>query len=422
MRLSKPAKTVVAFGIGACLFVTTAFADMVLGSGYDKLKSATKYTTSQLEKGLNSYTMETSLGVTIDGEVFSYKNDVTKVDNLNKQRETESISKSYKENERKYYSYEDVSRRVWKNNDDNQLYVLEYSSENPYEGFYLTHDLFQEEGAAEVEKIIDAVVGNLKDLVQVEKNSEGAYTFNGSLSASQVPAVVNAVSSFAAKQIISEGSRNTEDVTLPKFKTDIYVTSVKGSAIENEQGLLTQLQGSIAFSGKDVDGKEHQIDVSLAFELKDIDHSVIGTPDLTNAIVQKDENQSIFNSKYEGTYVNNIVIQEGSKIIKIGERKLVIEKLSDKEIVGSFEEIVYKGYEDKYQSNVLTFTKVEQAGRDGIVDYVDSDGKEGKAIINQYSGGLDQLNFIYDIATHDSSSYSYESQNYYNENFIRVFE
>ena len=58
MKLSKKTMTVLSFTIGACVFVSTAFADMVLGSGYDRLKSSAKTTAAQMEKGLNNYTIE----------------------------------------------------------------------------------------------------------------------------------------------------------------------------------------------------------------------------------------------------------------------------------------------------------------------------------------------------------------------------
>ncbi len=42
MKLSKNAMTVLSFTIGACVFISTAFADMALGSGYDRFKGSIK--------------------------------------------------------------------------------------------------------------------------------------------------------------------------------------------------------------------------------------------------------------------------------------------------------------------------------------------------------------------------------------------
>ncbi|AOZ90808.1 hypothetical protein [Paenibacillus crassostreae] len=414
MKVSKTAKTAAIFGIGACIFVTTAFADMALGSGYDKLKSSAKYTTSQLENGLNNFTVEQTMSVTLDDEIVQYHNWVLKTDNVNKRTENVTVSKSYNEDESEYYAYDDMTHSAYKDRRDNQLYVTEYSSNERREDFYKVEDLFQEEGAVEIEKIIDAVVGNLKDLVQVDKNKEGNDTFSGSLNTSQVPALVNGVSSFGIKQIIGSEHESNQDSLLPKFTSDIYVTSVEGFASENEQGILTHSQGSVSFSGKDINGQEHQIDVSISIDLKDINSTVVTPPDFTNGIVNQYDANSTLNEKYEGAYVNNIVIQEGSDIIKIGERKLVLEEISDNQIIGNLEETVYEGYEKKYESKSLTFTKIEQNNYQTIIDYVDQEGNTGSAFINR-NEGLDSIYFIYGVNGDIQP-------NFYNGNYVKVFE
>ena len=52
MKLGKKAMTALAFAVGTCMFVSTAFADMALGTGYDRLKETVKYTAAQMEDGL----------------------------------------------------------------------------------------------------------------------------------------------------------------------------------------------------------------------------------------------------------------------------------------------------------------------------------------------------------------------------------
>jgi hypothetical protein len=44
MKLSKKAITALSFTIGASIFISTAFADAMLGSGYDRLKGSAKTT------------------------------------------------------------------------------------------------------------------------------------------------------------------------------------------------------------------------------------------------------------------------------------------------------------------------------------------------------------------------------------------
>lgn len=420
MKLSRSAKTLAAFGLGACLFVSTAFADMVLGSGYDKLKSSIKNTFSQMENGLDSYTFIQQLSITLDGEVLTDSHTTTKVDNVNKLQEELNISKTYLDEERQSMRYDDKNQSIWQGSYDNKTYVNNYPADRAADT-YMFSDPLNEDGAAEIEKIIDAVVGNLKDLVQVEQSAAGEFNFNGSLNASQVPALVNGVSSFGIKQVLKSEIDRDKSSKLPSFKSDVNVTSVKGSAVENEKGVLTNLTGSVEFTGKDADGKEHQIDFNIALELTDINSTTVNKPDTRNAIVEEHNQNPVLSDLYVGTYKNNIVIKDGAKVVKIGERKLVVDKISANEIVGSFEEIVYEGYEDKYQAKKLTFTKIDTSEMyRNLIIYVDDAGNTGNAVISD-NGGLDQVYFIHGISIEGDSGYSYDLENY-NSNYFKVFE
>ena len=61
-----------------------------------------------------------------------------------------------------------------------------------------------------MEKIADALVGNLKDAVVVTENSDGSKTLSGSLSESQIPALINAVVSLQSKSEFGNGYNNDE--------------------------------------------------------------------------------------------------------------------------------------------------------------------------------------------------------------------
>ena len=417
--MGRSAKTIAVFGLGACLFVSTAFADMMLGSGYDKLKSSIKNTFSQMEKGLDSYTFVNQFSITLDGEVLTDTHGTLKMDNVNMLREDVNISKSYLEEEYRSMSYHDKNQTAWQSSRENELYVTEYQTERPADS-YMFIDPLSQDGAPEIEKIIDAVIGNLKDLVQVEQGGKGEYNFNGSLNASQVPALVNGVSSFGIKQMLNSEFDRHKNANLPKFTSDLNVSAVKGTAVENEKGLLTKLEAAVEFEGKDAQGEEHRINVHVAFELKDINSTAITKPDTTKAIVETYDQNRVVSAMYAGTYKNNIVIKEGNSVVKIGERKLVIDKISADEIVGSFEEIVYEGYEDQYQAKKLTFTKIDSSQpHRNVITYVDEAGNTGNAVI--HDGALDQVYFTYGITIEGEGGYSYYLENY-NDNFIKVFE
>jgi len=426
MKLKFTSKAMIACGIGACLFVTTAFADMMLGSGYDKLKKSAKHTAAQLATALDSYTVEGSLSIKIDDKNLSYQYSNEKYDMKNEKYEITSVNDSY-QNQYEYFNYRDRDQLVSKNSNDSNLYVrqypVDYFENYPYDtiGF---QDPFQQDGAAEVEKIVDAVVGSLQDLVLIENADHGGYIYKGTLNASQVPTLVNAVSSYAIKNSYNSERRYNNATYLPELTSDITIESVSGQVQENADGLITQINGELLLSGKDVNGVSHTIEAKMDIEIKDINATVVETPDVSNAIVETSDYQNqMINDNTVGTYINNIVLQQDGKIIKIGERTLQIDSISKGDIVGSLSEVIYEGYEDQYKATQYNFSGIEVLSGIVVIHYTDDEGNESTAV--SYKQTLDAIifepNVMVDI--HDNGySYSSTSIENFNSTFLKVFE
>ena len=118
--------------------------------------------------------------------------------------------------EQQTYSYTDLSTSINRYAQD-VYYVHEFEGERSH---ITTHraDPFKEEGAEDIEKIFDAMIGNLKNHVVVESNGDGTKKFSGSISDTQIPPIINAVASFAFKQSI--GSYDTGVVSLALKESD----------------------------------------------------------------------------------------------------------------------------------------------------------------------------------------------------------
>src|SRR5690606_19832549 len=112
----------------------------------------------------------------------------------------------------------DSEAYIYKHGDD-QYTVVERDARDSDEA-YVFRSPFRDEAAEDLEKIVDALVGNLKEYVQVDENANGERVYSGTLTQLQVPALINAVSSFYMKQIINEQSRYHHDVPLPDIKKD----------------------------------------------------------------------------------------------------------------------------------------------------------------------------------------------------------
>ena len=104
----------------------------------------------------------------------------------------------------------------------------------------------------------------------------------------------------------------------------IYVKEIKGNMTLNKDGLIESAMGTGLLSGKDRQGKEHNLTFELLVKISDINKTVVNKPDLTGkkveTCVQKDYNKISKPEMYIGAYKNDIVMEKDGKFQKIGER------------------------------------------------------------------------------------------------------
>lgn len=423
MKRSKKTLTVLSFTVGACLFVSTAFADMTLGSGYDRLKDAAKQTAAQMEKGLNSYTIEAMYTLKDNGQNLVQFTSLDKFDTAQRASESSTVSQYANGESTSSYSYSDPQQSIWKDM-DGKYYVSEVPkgrSQDDARGF---RNPFNEDGAAEVEKIVDAVVGNLKDYVQAEERPEGGRSYSGTLSEAQVPALVNAVSSFVLKQMISEQGYRTQEMQFPKIESDVYVKKVTGTALENKSGVLEHLTADFVVSGKDKDGAQHDLSLNLVFKLSDINSTTVTKPDLTGASVEKVSRYSSgFSDKYVGTYKNDIVVEKDGDFVKVGERVLEIKSVSDNKVTGAYSEVVKPGFESEYPEPYhfdFEYT-LDDSKPNNFFTYTDPQGKQRNGELHP-GGGNGKVYVSLNIEVIDEHSYRSDSPENFDGQFNRVFE
>ncbi|GGG22221.1 hypothetical protein [Paenibacillus abyssi] len=423
MKLSKKAVTALSFTIGACVFISTAFADMALGSGYDQLKGSIKNTAAQMEKGLNNYTIETLITLKDNGQTMVQTSTLEKIDNEKQASERSTTTQQTNGETRTNYSYTDQKFSVWKSGEEDKYYVMEYPVDSSRENWNRFDNPFNQSGAAEIEKIVDALVGGLKDYVQVEERPEGGRAYSGSLSEAQVPAAVNAVSSFGIKQLISDQSRMERDSKLPQMESDIFVKKVSGTAVENNAGLLEKMTGDVTLSGIDKSGAQHDITLNVVLKLSDIGNTQVAMPDLTGANIEKVSQSGGFSSKHVGTYQNNIVIEKDGEFVKIGERILEITSVENKKVTGKYYETVKPGFEAEYP-NAYNFSfeyTPDNSNPMSFFTYTNAQGEQENGQIHPNDLGMLYLDLNVEIMDEHSYRSNVDIQ-YFNGEFNRVFE
>lgn len=392
MKIPKKAALPLIFSTGVLLFATTALADIVSKSGYDELKAGLKQTMASCTGKFDSFTLDYSFALKYDGNIVSSQSEVRKSDSVNSRTESVSQSLNADGGTSRSYHYSDrhtmIDGRDLGTANENYSYT-EYSQEIKPVVF---SNPFKEESAEDVEKIIDAVVGSLRDHVVVQENADGSKALSGSLSEVQIPALINAVASFEVKQTFSGMQR----APIQPLTQDIFVKEISGSATINQDGDMDYLLGTVILTGKDEQGEAHEMTMEVLVKLSDMNASVVAKPDLAGKKVEKrTENYSpgpeIANpEKFAGEFKNDIIIEKDGKFVKAGERILNLAHVESTNIAGSYHEEYKEGFEEYAQNKPeFTFEAAVSTGMKGEAKftYTDSSGRKQSGTIY-----LDEIN------------------------------
>jgi hypothetical protein len=389
VKLKKKTMMGISFVLGTVMFTTTAIAQVATKSGYDQLKDSVKYTVESCTTKLSSYTMDMSFIIKDNSKVIYSENSHDKVDVKNGAKESVSTGLHGK-TKTEGYNYNDKKGSIYKNNEQNVYYETEFTS--PREDTPSSNP-FEEAGVADVEKITDALVGNLKDAVVVTENTDGTKTISGSLSQSQIPAVIDAVVSFYAKNEfgnIYNGYNGTiNESSMPKITKDVFVSEVKGNMETNKDGFIQRVLGTGVISGKDESGIEHKLIFEMLVKISNVNSTKVSRPDLSSKKVEKNMERDYTKlsnpEKYLGKYKTDILIDQEGKFVKIGERFIDVTAIDDKGISGRHYEEYAKGYEE-YATNKKDINFDAKFNKGQFNADFDVDGSSNKGNINVNPG------------------------------------
>jgi hypothetical protein len=391
MKFKKKTAMLVSFTLGTLLVATTALADIVNKSGYDQLKDALKVTAEQSSEKFDSYTMDFSVAMKDNGKTLMTENEIQKYDRSKSASENISSGISIRGEKNSSQNYSDKKTQIRVTEGDPTYYVTEFTKEREDKAFT---NPFKEDEAEDIEKIVDAVVGSLKDHVVVTNNPDGSKGFAGSLTEVQIPPLVNAVASFALKEELNNGREDN----LPHLTKDVFVKEVKGTAKVNKDGVMENILGTVVFSGKDDKGTAHDISVEVLAKLSGINSTKVTKPDLTgkkvitNTANNEDSGSEIAKpEKFVGKFHNDILIEKDGKFVKAGERILVIAHFDNKSVAGQYTEEYKPGFED-YAKNKRDFKfdakKSEEKNSSGF-DITTESGTKGDLYINGHDGKIE---------------------------------
>lgn len=370
------------FSIGLIIFVSTAFADISSKSGYQQLKDSVKYTFKSMDKHLSSYTITTSTVIKDNSKLIMSSEEIKKQSKTANEEHNTYLNGNTQKQSFYYYNDKDTSISYDTSNDTYYLY------ENSGDYKKASVDPFSEPFSNELEKIFDLFIGNLKDSVTYENKPDGSKKFSGFINQSQIPALINALTSFEFRQEITSRTYDRIDTKYPHLKNDVYIKLVKGSATTNKNGLIEDVTASCIMVGKDFDGIAHDITAEITIKIHNINSTKVTKPDLAGKKIEKTSNEgnevSNLTERFEGTFKNNIVIQRDNKYEKIGERIVELARLDDTHFKGSYTEEYISGYEDYFESKESFDFDATLIGSSSSAKYtyLDSSSKERSGYIN----------------------------------------
>lgn len=393
MKIKKKTAMLASFTIGTLLFATTALADITSKSGYEQLKDGLKLTAEKASGEYDSFTIDMTFVIKDNGKTLQSENHVEKNDRKKSATETTNTSEGVNGNNGSNYTYSDNKTDIRRGlGADEKFYVTEYTEERKLHQF---SNPFVENGAEDVERIVDAVVGSLKDHVIVKDNADGSKELTGSLTEMQIPALVNAVASFQLKQEFN--GRNGMSIEWPHLTQDIFVKEVSGSAAIDKDGVMESILGTATVTGKDSQGQVHEISVEVLGKLKDVNATSVSKPDLTGKEVVKqvmvpNMGPELTNpQKFVATYKNDILTEKDGKFAKAGERFLEITGIDSQGITGRYHEVYKPGFENsinKVEDFTFNAPFGNKASRDARFEITTEKGGkiEGNIYLDEYFG------------------------------------
>lgn len=360
MKTSKKMIMITSFITGLIILIISATADIVSKTGYDNLKDSLKITASKASTSYANFTLKGDVVVRLNDTKIISSNNITRYDSRSNSLLEETFN-NFPNNEEQYLlNYRDEEQRI-NYSSDNDVYTV-YKTNRNASVINPIQNSFEHSSSEDIERIIDALLGNLKNYVIAEKNSDGTKTIYASIKDYQIPPLANAIASFIAKETTSQRIFFSQ-TNIPTLAKNIYLGDVYLRLLINEDSTISNLTFSGALVGNDEDGNNHVLSLEFNGELTNINKTIVEIPDLTDKEVNVIENhktprptQEDNFENYLGLYKNDIIILSENGFEKIGERFLEINEISDNKLVASYFEEYIDSKKDKAIYPIESFT------------------------------------------------------------------
>ena len=386
MKINKKTSFLSLFLAGTLVLSVSAAADVIIGDGYNSAKQALKYTSKTLANEADNFTINADFQIFVDGEQVSYEHSERKFDFVNNRTEETSERKNGDSGSFTNYYYRDSEKSINNYGDEPYYVYTNDSSPDSNETRLGLTDPFDEPIAQDIEKIADAFVSNMKDFVQVKDLDDGGKMYFGNLESAQIPALANALSSFALKYTVVESVRGMDVIDI---KDCIALGEVSAQVSQNADGLLDSGVGTMSATGTDKDGNSHRIEMAVSVTVSDINTTVVEPVSLDGKDVVYGESgvdRWTISAKNIGTYSAPVVIEENDKLVKKSDNILIIDSVDGNTITGH---MTIDDGNERVDSD-YTAVKDDEYSDDYKAEYTDAEGNTKNARIRLVNWSREQ--------------------------------
>jgi hypothetical protein len=287
-----------AIGISSVVMLTTGFSALAGTSGYNDYKDALKLT-----KALKSVSIQATAVLQDNGNTLNDAQGNLKVD-LQNETASGNIKVIGKSGEQSVNLYSQQDGEAWKSGDSDTYFVKQDKPEKD------DQDPSEEGDSAwmnqQAETVIDALVGNLKEYVTVDNQSDGSKQISLQLDNAQIPAVIQALAPMAFKQLSGEKDQEDKSNSATEQKDpedlfkkslfdmkdlqltqDIQINNIDLNAVIDPTNYIENQKVSVTFTGKTIEGTQHTVTLNLDVHLSGFNQTTPDSVDLTGKQVQQ---------------------------------------------------------------------------------------------------------------------------------------
>ncbi|MCL6573162.1 MAG: hypothetical protein K6T88_16005 [Bacillus sp. (in: Bacteria)] len=134
----------------------------------------------------------------------------------------------------------------------------------------------------DMENLIDVMTKNLQQQITVAEKKNGSHTIELDLTGKEIPLTVNALSSLMIKHAVmledTNGQESSEfhiKPTIPELDHDITFKQIKMVANVNKENYLDQQIFKAVVTGKDKQGKTHELVLSMDLNVSDYNGTTV---------------------------------------------------------------------------------------------------------------------------------------------------